>query len=232
MGLAIKDYSEGKDTEDLYNETSISEKDKLPLSHLFRSFKEMPLIEQQALKLCRGSILDIGAGAGAHSLYLQEKGFSVTALDASAESIAVCRKRGVKTAICDSFLNYSAVKFDTLLLLMNGTGLFEQVHKVTAALTHLKTLLKPDGQILIDSSDLQYMYESDETGRIMVPAFLNYYGELECVLYYKDQVSEPYYWLYLAPNTFKALANEAGFEFELIAEGDNFDYLARLTLIP
>ena len=131
MGLAIKDYSEGKDTEDLYNETSISEKDKLPISHLFRSFKEMPLIEQKALKLCRGTILDIGAGAGAHSLYLQQQDFDVTALDASSTSIDVCHKRGVQKAICDSFLNYSEAKFDTLLLLMKG-------HDLATSLVYLK----------------------------------------------------------------------------------------------
>lgn len=230
MGQAIKDYFEGKDTEDLWNETSISEKDRLPIDYLFRSYQDMPLIEQKALQACRGTVLDIGSGAGSHSLYLQAQKVDVTALDASRSSIEVCQQRGIEKTICSSFWDYDSTRFDTLLLLMNGTGLFEKLDKVPEALEHLKKLLNPKGQILIDSSDLQYMYEADEQGRIQVPAFLNYYGELECVLHYQGYSSAPYYWLYLAPATFESLANEAGFKFEIIQRGENFDYLARLSL--
>ena len=229
MGKAIKDHFQGKDTEDLWNETSISEKDRLPLEHLFRSFDKMPAVEQKALELCSGTVLDIGCGAGAHSLYLQNKGLDITALDSSTDCIEVCSARGIKKTICSSFYSYEKAKYDTLLLLMNGTGLFGRLESVKIALDHLSTLLKPGGQILVDSSDLQYMYDYDEEGLLMVPEYLKYYGELECVLHYKEWQSEPYWWLYLDPETFGILASLAGLKFEMIMEGDNFDYLARLT---
>jgi 2-polyprenyl-3-methyl-5-hydroxy-6-metoxy-1,4-benzoquinol methylase len=55
------------------------------------------MIEQKALKLSKGKVLDIGAGAGSHSLYLQnERNLDVTALDISPKSIEVCKLRGIK----------------------------------------------------------------------------------------------------------------------------------------
>ena len=83
FGEALLDYYNNNYTEDLITWTTISEEDKLPLSYLFRDFKAMPLIEQKALQLCTGQVLDIGCGAGNHSLYLQKKGINVTALDSS-----------------------------------------------------------------------------------------------------------------------------------------------------
>lgn len=231
MGQAIKDHFAGKDTEDLWNETSISEKDVLPLKHLFRDFDDMRFIEQKALELARGKILDVGCGAGSHSLYLQKQGHDVTALDLSTDNIEVAKARGVMQTRCESIYELEHEKFDTLLLLMNGTGLFGRLDQTKKALEHLRSLLAPQGQILIDSSDLQYMYDYDEAGNLDVPEYLKYYGELECVLHYKGQQSEPYYWLYLDPETFGILAQLAGLQFELIEEGENFDYLARLTAV-
>ena len=229
MGLAIKDYHQGHYSQDLFNETSISEKDELPLPYLFRPYNQMPKLEKQALKHCKGTVLDIGCGAGSHSLYLQQQGFNVTALDCSTDSIAVCKSRGITQTVAGDLLDYNRQQYDTLLILMNGTGIFQQVAKVPLYLNHLKNILKPGGQILVDSSDLVYMYNTLENGAIMVPAHMNYYGELECTLYYKEYVSDPYYWLYLDQKTFKRLAVGAGFKWEIIAQGSNHDYLARLS---
>ncbi len=113
---------------------------------------------------------------------------------------------------------------------MNGTGIFEQLANVPRYLDHLKALLNPGGQILIDSSDLVYMYDRHENGAILVPAELNYYGELACKLHYKEMVSEPYFWLYLDPQNLERMANQAGFNCSILEEGQNHDYLARLSL--
>ncbi len=230
IGLAIKDYQNGAYTHDLFQETAISEKDELPLPYLFRSYNQMPDLEQIALEKAKGQVLDVGAGAGSHSLFLQEKGFNVTALDTNNDCIAACKARGIKRTVISNLLDYNTQQFDTILLLMNGTGIFEQLANVPVYLKHLKSLLNPGGQILIDSSDLVYMYDRLENGAIMVPAALNYYGELACTLCYKELESEPYYWLYLDQKTFKDCAVTAGFNFKVIATGENHDYLARLTL--
>ena len=170
LGKALLDYFHGNYTEDILTETNISDEDELPLPYLFRSFDEMPLIEQKALELCKGSVLDVGCGAGSHSLWLQNKGLQVTAIDTSKGAVEVSTLRGVENVTQISLLDYSEEKFDTILLLMNGTGIFETIDQVSNYLHHLKSLLQPNGQILIDSSDLKYMYDTSEEGGIWVSA--------------------------------------------------------------
>lgn len=228
LGKALLDYHNGKYTEDLITSTNISEDDELPLPYLFRSFAEMPKLEQFALKKCRGTILDVGCGAGSHSLWLQEKGFQVNAIDISAGAIEVARARGVQKAEQIHILAISEEKFDTILVLMNGTGIFETVEKTNKYLQHLKSILNLNGQILIDSSDLQYMYDRNDDGSIWVPQE-RYYGELEFTMSYKGETTPIFPWLYLHEALCKQLAEANGLTFEILKRGENFDYLARLT---
>lgn len=65
LGQALLDYFHGNDPEDLVTETNISEEDVVPTSYFFRSFDEMPSLEQHALKLAKGTVLDVGCGAEA-----------------------------------------------------------------------------------------------------------------------------------------------------------------------
>lgn len=236
LGQALLDYFNGNYSEDILTETNISEEDELPLPYLFRSFSEMPPLEQKALKLAKGTVIDVGCGSGCHSLWLQNNSLKVTAIDTSKGAVEVSQLRGVKSVKQVSLLDFTEGKFDTILLLMNGTGIFETIDQVPRYLQHLKTLLNPNGQILIDSSDLKYMYPSAslgagyEEGGIWVPSD-RYYGELEFTMKYKGKVSEPFYWLYLDPMRFELYAKENGFKFETIYEGENFEYLSRLTVL-
>ncbi|MBX2827475.1 MAG: class I SAM-dependent methyltransferase [Flavobacteriaceae bacterium] len=229
FGKALLDYHSGNYSEDPITETTISEADEMPLSYLFRSYSEMPKLERLALQKAHGQILDVGCGSGSHALYLQEKGMDVTAIDISEGAVKVTQNRGVEKAFKKHVLELSDGPFDTLLLLMNGTGIFETISKVPSYLGHLKTLLKPGGQILIDSSDLQYMFDTTEEGGIWVPAD-RYYGELKFTISHKGATSEPFDWLYLDPNLFEKLAVENGFNFEVLSHGEHYDYLARLTV--
>lgn len=226
IGTALLDYYNGNYSEDILTETNISEEDELPLSYLFRSYGDMPKIEQKALDLARGRVLDIGCGAGIHALYLQNKGLDVKAIDTSAGAIEVCTLQGIKEAENINVLTLKEEKFDTLLLLMNGTGIFRNLEEMPTYLRHLKSLLKPDGQILIDSSDLKYMYDSDEE----IENIDGYYGELEFVMRYKGMESLPFDWLYLDEHTFEAICDDHGLNFEVVSRGDNFDYLAKITI--
>ncbi len=226
FGKALLDYQNGHYTEDIITSTNISEEDDLPLSYLFRTFKNMPKLEQEALKLANGTILDVGCGAGSHSLYLQEKGFEIKAIDISTGAIEVSKLRGVLNAKVKHILDETET-FDTILLLMNGTGIFQELVYVSQYLTHLKSLLKPNGQILIDSSDIQYMYE-DEDGGFWMDANSNYYGELDYFLSYKGEKEVPMKWLYLDFDTLNLACETIGLKCNMVIEGDHYDYLARL----
>ena len=230
FGKALYNYVTGISKEDLITETSISEEDILPISYLFRGYDQMPSIEQKALALCRGSVLDIGAGSGSHSLYLQEvQKMDVTALDNSKGSIQCCQQRGILKTIHMDVFDLKDVAFDTLLMLMNGSGLFGTYQEVTEKLKQLKNLLKAGGQILIDSSDIIYMFDQDEDGGHWVSTENDYYGELEYTLKYQGE-SQTTSWLYLDFNSLAKLSEDAGLHCELILKGDHFDYLAKLSI--
>ncbi|MAP54579.1 class I SAM-dependent methyltransferase [Altibacter sp.] len=230
LGTALLDYYHGNYSEDIITETNISEEDVLPLPYLFRSFSEMPLIEQTALKAAKGRVLDIGCGSGSHSLYLQQQNHKVTAIDVSEGAVTVSRLRGVHHVVHTSLLQFEGPTFDTLLLLMNGSGIFGTLFHVSQYLQHLKSLLAPGGQILIDSSDLQYMYDAGEDGGIWVPG-THYYGELEFTMRYKGETSEWFDWLYLDEELFEEACISNGLHFEIVARGEHYDYLARLTTV-
>jgi Cyclopropane fatty acid synthase and related methyltransferases len=228
MGKAIWEYYHQENPENLQTETSISELDELPVDYLFRDFEEMNEIEQKALELSRGKVLDIGAGAGSHSLYLQnERNLDVTALDISPKSIEVCRLRGIRKAVCENMLQFSVGTFDTILLLMNGTGIFQSLKVIDIYLKKLHSLLNENGQILIDSTDILYMFDRDEDGGVYIPAE-GYYGELDYIVHYKGESEEAIKWLYLDFNTLKNAAENNGFKIEKILQEDD-SYLAKLT---
>ena len=229
MGRAIWDYFYQENPEDLQTETSISELDDLPVSYLFRNYKEMNALEQKALDLSFGKVLDVGAGAGSHSLYLQNKrNLDVAALDISPKSIEICKARGVKNAVCEDFLKFSDSKFDTILLLMNGTGIFQSLKNLDQYLQKLKNLISENGQILLDSTDILYMYDQDDDGGVLVPA-TGYYGELNYYIHYKGESELPMKWLYLDFNTLKNAAIANGFKIQKIKQLDD-SYLAKLTV--
>ena len=230
FGKALLDYQKGKYKEDIITFSSLDEEDIIPVPYLFRSYEKMPRIEQKALQLCKGNILDIGCGAGSHSLYLQNKGKSVTALDSSKGAIETCVLRGVKSTKNCSVLDFENQKFDTLLLVMNGIGIVGKLEFLKLYLDHFKTLLNPNGQILLDSSDIIYMFESDADGGYWIPDSKSYYGDVEFILKYKNEKSDPFSWLYLDFNTLQKVAYDSKLRCELVSEGNHYDYLAKLTL--
>lgn len=229
LGTALLDYINDNYSEDIITESTISEADEMPIAYLFRDYDEMPEIEQKALQLAKGTVLDIGCGAGSHSLYLQnQKELHVKSIDISKGAIETCIKRGLKNAHLLNFIDEKGT-YDTVLLLMNGLGLCGTMDQLTLFLQHLKSLLNPEGQILLDSSDIAYMFDKDEDGGFWVNSDA-YYGEIQFTMSYKKMTSPPFNWLYLDYNTLQNACNANGLSCELILEGNHFDYLAKLTL--
>lgn len=163
MGAAILDHTKGICQGPLTVHSSMFDDDEMPIDHLFRSLSEMPRLEQEALSRARGRVLDIGAGAGCHTLALQERGLEVKAINISPLSCEAMRLRGVSDVECTNlFSPLLQGTYDTILLLMNGTGLAGKVSGMPRLLDRLKQLLTPGGQILIDSSDLRYLFDDDD----------------------------------------------------------------------
>ena len=240
MGAAILDFQKQGKAARLRVLSSMFEEDEMPVTHLFRSIQEMPVLEQKALQLAKGRVLDIGAGAGCHALALQEKGLAVKAIDISPLSCEAMKLRGVKDAECINLFdphlssgNHSGENqeqfeggFDTILLLMNGTGIAGKIENLPALFLRLKALLNPGGQILIDSSDLKYIYENED-GSFDINLNGAYYGEVDYQMIYKNVKGDRFDWLYVDFPLLKSIAETCGLHGELVEEGEHYDYLAR-----
>ena len=230
FGKAIKAFYEKGDEEDIVVYSPDFDDDVIPVPYLFRGFEEMPPLEKKALALCKGKVLDVGCGAGSHALYLkEEKNLKVTAIDTSAGAVEVCRKRGIKDVRNVAFEDISEEKFDTLLLLMNGTGIIGKMKNLDAFFSKARSLLNSSGQMVIDSSDLIFLFDPDEDGGIWVNTAEGYYGELVYRLGYKGEMSKNFDWLYLDFDSLYLAASKNGFLCEMVKEGEHYDYLARLT---
>ena len=231
FGKAILDYQTDNSPEDLIIETSISDADEMSVAYLFRSFAEMPKLEQKALQLANGKVLDVGCGAGSHSLYLQnELNLDVTAIDISANAIKACELRGLKKAKAQDIMQLEGEKFDTILLLMNGAGMCGKLKNIPNFLQKLKSLLTDGGQILVDSSDIIYMFDEDEDGGKWIPTDVDYYGEVVFDITYKGEKENSFDWMYIDYNTLQTAAVANGLRFELIVEGEHYDYLAQIKI--
>lgn len=231
FGKAILDYQTNNTPEDLITETTISEEDEMSVAYLFRGFDEMPKIEQKALLLAKGKVLDVGCGAGSHSLYLQnERGLDVTAIDISANAVKACELRGLKKAKVQDVMTIENETYDTILLLMNGAGMCGRLKKIGKFLLQLKSLLNENGQILVDSSDIIYMFDEDEDGGKWISTEMDYYGEVIFNIQYKGEKENPFDWMYIDYNTLQNAAVSNGFKCELVLEGEHYDYLAKISI--
>lgn len=287
MGAAILDYQTSGKAGKLSVLSSMFEDDEMPIKHLFRNFEEMPKLEQTALKLAKGHVLDVGAGAGCHALALQkwmedaslkekeanslkenfteDKISSVKAIDISPLSCEAMKLRGIKDVECinlfDNHLSCGkgtsegsdigigkgskqTIGFDTILLLMNGTGIAGKIANLPTLFNRLKALLNKNGQILIDSSDLKYIYENED-GSFDIDLNAAYYGEVDYQMVYHGNLKtkaegkklkgdvikgEPFDWLYVDFPLLKSIAESCGLHCELIEEGEHYDYLAKICL--
>lgn len=226
---AFLDYQNGNKEVEITIHSNKGDTETVPVSYFFRTYDEMPLLEQKAIELCNGDILDVGAGSGSHSLFLQNDNKNVTALEIRETLVEVMEKRGLQNVVFADIYKYDAKKYDTLLMLMNGIGFTGNFKGLELFLNHTKTLLKDGGQIILDSSDLMYLYE-EEDGSFMINLNEDYYGEVEYQFEYNNIKGDKFKWLFVDFSNLNFYADLAGFECELIYEDDHFNYLARLTI--
>lgn len=229
MGKAIADFHKGRRDGKLIVLSPMFEEDEIPVTTLFRAFKDMPKMEQKALKMAKGKTLDVGAGSGCHSLWLQDKGIDVTAIDISPYSIETMKERGIVNVREQDFFTLEE-KYDTILMLMNGIGIVGSLDKLPDFFKHIDKILADDGQLLCDSSDLCYLYD-DKDGIAELMDSDKYYGELEYTMCYDEIKGDSFPWLYIDANTLRNYAEANGFKMEIVRRGEHYDYLARITRI-
>ena len=237
MGRAIAEYNNTHKAGKLRVFSPMFDEDEIPVEWLFRTYGEMPKWEQQALDRAQGRILDVGAASGCHSLVLQEKGIDVTAIDISPLSVETMKERGVKKVLEQNFFTLEG-QYDTILMLMNGIGIVGTLERLPEFFRQLDKILAPGGQVLCDSSDISYVFEDSsdisyvfeaEDGMIDIPDEMVYYGEHSFQMQYKDTIGEPFDWLYIDADTLREQAAKNGYAVEVVAEGEHYDYLARIT---
>lgn len=229
FGKAIYDYFIKGKAADLLVNSNYTEDEQIPADYFFRTEKKMPEIEKTALKKCKGKVLDVGAAGGCYSVILQKKGCNVTALEKSPLAAEVLQKRGIQKVVCSDIRSFSEDTFDTILMLMNGAGIGETVEGLKSLLVHLQTLLRPNGQVLIDSSDIHYLFEEEDGSLWMDLASENYYGEMEYEVRYKKE-TDHFKWLFIDFDLLSDIAGQAGFLCRLLETGDHFEYLAQLKV--
>lgn len=230
IGAALLDYLEGAKNTQIRVESNITEDDVIPVPYLFRTEKEMPELEQLALNACQGEVLDVGAGAGCHSLVLQKRGLSVKAIDVSEGAVEAMRRQGVQQVRQQNFYQLQGEQYDTLLLLMNGIGIAGTLTGLERLLQHSRKLLRPGGQILLESSDILYMFE-EEDGSVLLDLNAAYYGEVNYNMTYGSHESGWFNWLFIDPELLEEYATAQGFALEVLWEGEAGNYLARLKLV-
>ena len=229
MGAAIAEYHRTGRAGTLRVFSSQFDEDEIPVEQLFRTFGEMPQIEQQALTMAQGKILDVGAGSGCHALALQAMNKEVTAIDISELSVEVMRERGIHDArAIDLYDERLAEQYDTILLLMNGSGIIGNISGMERFFLRMKQLLKPDGCIYMDSSDLKYLFE-EEDGSYLIDVAGDYYGVVDFRMQYKQVKGETFDWLYIDFDTLSYYAEQYGFHAEIVCQGEHYDYLAKLS---
>lgn len=229
MGAAIADYFKWHKADRLRVFSSQFDEDEIPVEELFRTEKQMPLLERTALQMATGKILDVGAGSGCHSLALQEAGKEVHAIDISPLSVEVMKQRGVRSVSQTNLFNeHFADEYDTILMLMNGSGIIGKLENLPDFFRKMKLLLRPGGCVLMDSSNLSYLFE-EEDGSIVIDLAGDYYGEVDFQMQYKNVKGDSFDWLYIDFQTLSLYAAENGFTAELVKEGTHYDYLAKLS---
>lgn len=232
MGQAIWDYASTGHAGTLRVLSSMFDDDEIPLATLFRTELQMPPLERMALNLCRGHVLDVGAGAGCHSLALQNRDIEVCSIDISPLSTRARTLRGVRDARCTDFWGQEldGMRFDTIVLLMNGLGIAGTLDRLPSLLNRCKALLTLGGRVLADSSDLRYVFE-DEDGNFDWDPAEGYYGEVDYQMVYKQCKGQPFDWLYVDFDTLQRTAQQCGLVARKVADGEHYDYLAELKAL-
>ncbi|TDG37087.1 class I SAM-dependent methyltransferase [Pedobacter changchengzhani] len=223
FGRALNDYYKNGKADTLWLHNSYGETEEMPIDFFFRDDEDMPVLELQALQMCKGKVLDVGAGVGSHALLLQAFNIDVTAIDVSKTAVTIMKDRGVRKPLLQNIYTFEG-KFDTILMLMNGIGLTKTLPGFKEFLIKIKSLLNPGGILLFDSSNVSYLYKDIEKPKN------KYFGEVSFQYQYNGGKGSWFKWVYIDEETIKITAEEAGYDYELIFDDGEDQFLVKLSV--
>jgi SAM-dependent methyltransferase len=211
FGQLLLDHLAGRGGEAILERDDGRAQPALPAGDFFGGFDEWPPEEQQVFERVRGQVLDVGCGAGRHSLEAQRRGCGVVAIDISPGAVEVARRRGVvdvrllPLAGVDSTLGV----FDTVLMMCGNFGLFGTEAEGRRLLRTLHEISSPEGTIVFDSvdpgddpEDLSYQNRNRSLGRLP--------GQVTIRLRYGDVATPWYELLNLSPGELEELLEGTG----------------------
>ncbi len=228
-GAALRDYFRGRTDAKLMLRTSLGEHEEIPVSVFFREPDDFFPFERVALAFCRGRVLDVGAGTGVHSLYLQGLGLEVCAIDVMPEAVEIMKARGVHDVRLADVREFSDGRFDTILMMMNGIGILETLPGLDRFLRAAPRLLNPGGQILLDSGPANVAGDAHDAAEVVDTDRRGYPGEAWITLEYRGEEAPPFQELYADAETLTGHAVATGWECEIIHRDEYGAYVARLT---
>ncbi len=228
LGKALLEYLDDPGTQQIVVRCELAVPEVYPVSLFFRTEEELPAMETKALELCKGRVLDVGAGAGVFSLILQNRGFDVTAIDVSPGAVRVMKNQGVKNALLSDFFEFDGKGFDTILMMMNGFGFMGKLARVRSFLKKAHAMLNHGGRIVADSSDILYMYK-EKDGSLRQDLSGDYYGETSFEMEYEDMKGQSFDWLFIDFETLRDIAEDCGFIVHKVVEDLHRHYLALLV---
>lgn len=219
FGQALLAYWRGNESTTLIHEFKTGQKKSLPVSVFFRTPSEF-FSTENAFVYCRGRILVVGAGTGVHALELEKQGYEVTAIDICPQAVQIMKERGIKDARQKDFLQFVGESYDTIFMLGQNIGMCETLKGMKGLLNRCKKLLRPNGQLLVNSVDES---ESHDT-----PTQQRYPGELEFRLCYEGDIGPWMRWLHVDFDTLKLHALKCGWSTDNLIDTEEGAFLARL----
>jgi SAM-dependent methyltransferase len=199
----------------------------------FFEYEQWSAVERQAINLVEGRVLDIGCGAGRHSLYLQQKGFDVMAIDNSPGAIEVCKLRGLKNAIVksiDQVEDFESGSFDTILMLGNNFGLFGNAENARLIFGKLFQITSSQARIIAgtlnpyktgNAEHLEYQESNRQRGRMP--------GQIKMRIRYGKVIGDWFDYLFVSPEEMKQIVGKTEWQIEEFIESGGPNYLAVIS---
>jgi SAM-dependent methyltransferase len=202
----------------------------------FSDYKDWAKGEQKAIGYAADRVLDIGCGAGRHSLYLQRKGFDVTGIDSSPGAVKVCKLRGLKKVLVrriEDIDKFGAGSFDTILMMGNNFGLFGSRRKAVSLLKKIAKITTPDGKIIAGSLDpyqttnrdhLLYHRRNKKRGRMA--------GQIRFRIRFKSIVGKWFDYLFVSREEMQDILSETDWQVEKFIKSFGDTYFAIISRKP